>query len=61
VTRLQQLFADQGQSPWLDNLKRSHLRDGRLDPSLWGQLSDAYWIATPTFLVVGTSMASATT
>jgi transaldolase len=30
VTTLQQLFAEQGQSPWLDNLKRAYLRDGTL-------------------------------
>jgi transaldolase len=30
VTRLQQLFADQGQSPWLDNLKRGYLTGGEL-------------------------------
>jgi transaldolase len=30
VTRIQQLFHEQGQSPWLDNLTRSYLRDGTL-------------------------------
>jgi transaldolase len=30
MTRLQQLFAEQGQSPWLDNLKRGYLRSGEL-------------------------------
>jgi transaldolase len=30
VTRLHDLFADQGQSPWLDNLKRSYLENGAL-------------------------------
>jgi transaldolase len=30
MTRLQQLFAEQGQSAWLDNLKRDHLRSGEL-------------------------------
>jgi transaldolase len=30
VTRLQMLFAEQGQSPWLDNIKRSYLRSGEL-------------------------------
>jgi transaldolase len=30
MTRLQELFADQGQSPWLDNLTRRYLRDGTL-------------------------------
>lgn len=30
MTRLQQLFTDQGQSPWLDNLTRGHLRSGEL-------------------------------
>jgi transaldolase len=30
MTRLQQLFAEQGQSPWLDNLKRGYLRTGEL-------------------------------
>ena len=30
MTRLQRLFADHGQSPWLDNLTRGSLRDGGL-------------------------------
>ncbi|HWW53243.1 MAG TPA: transaldolase family protein, partial [Acidimicrobiales bacterium] len=30
MTRLLDLFAQQGQSPWLDNLKRSYLEDGTL-------------------------------
>jgi transaldolase len=30
VTKLQQLYDAQGQSPWLDNLTRSYLRDGTL-------------------------------
>jgi transaldolase len=30
VTRLQALFAEQGQSPWLDNLRRDWIRNGRL-------------------------------
>jgi transaldolase len=30
MTRLQELFAQQGQSPWLDNLTRRYLRDGTL-------------------------------
>ena len=30
MTKLQRLFAEQGQSPWLDNLTRSYLRDGTL-------------------------------
>jgi transaldolase len=30
TTRLHQLFAQQGQSPWIDNLKRSYLTTGRL-------------------------------
>ena len=29
-TRLHQLFAQQGQSPWIDNLQRSYLTSGRL-------------------------------
>ena len=29
-TRLQQLYDEQGQSPWLDNLKRAYLRSGDL-------------------------------
>src|SRR3954452_9643620 len=29
-TRLQELFESQGQSPWLDNLTRGYLRNGRL-------------------------------
>lgn len=30
MTALQRLFAEQGQSPWLDNLTRGYLRDGTL-------------------------------
>ncbi len=30
MTKLQQLFAECGQSPWLDNLTRPYLRDGTL-------------------------------
>jgi transaldolase len=30
VTRLQQLFEEQGQSPWLDNLRRGYLTSGDL-------------------------------
>jgi transaldolase len=30
MTRLERLFRDYGQSPWLDNLSRAHLRDGTL-------------------------------
>ena len=36
MTRLQQLFDEQGQSPWLDNLTRPDLGDGTL----------ARWVAT---------------
>jgi transaldolase len=28
--RLEQLFTEHGQSPWLDNLNRGYLRDGTL-------------------------------
>jgi len=31
VTTLQRLFDEQGQSPWLDNLKRGYFRDGTLE------------------------------
>ncbi len=31
VTKLQQLFEEQGQSPWLDNLTRGHLLRGELE------------------------------
>jgi transaldolase len=31
MTKLQRLFAEQGQSPWLDNLTRTYLRDGTLE------------------------------
>jgi len=31
MTKLQQLYHERGQSPWLDNLTRSHLRDGTLE------------------------------
>jgi transaldolase len=30
MTRLEDLYADQGQSPWLDNLRRDWLADGQL-------------------------------
>jgi len=30
MTKLEQLFSDFGQSPWLDNLTRTYLRDGTL-------------------------------
>ena len=30
MTRLQRLYDEQGQSPWLDNLTRTYLRDGTL-------------------------------
>ena len=30
MTKLQQLFNEFGQSPWLDNLTRAYLRDGTL-------------------------------
>jgi len=30
MTKLHELFKDQGQSPWLDNLRRDYLRSGRL-------------------------------
>jgi transaldolase len=30
MTRLHQLYREQGQSPWLDDLKRSYLKDGTL-------------------------------
>jgi transaldolase len=30
VTKLQRLYDEQGQSPWLDNLTRVYLRDGML-------------------------------
>ncbi|MEY4228340.1 MAG: transaldolase [Actinomycetota bacterium] len=30
MTSLHNLFEMQGQSPWIDNLQRSHLRDGTL-------------------------------
>jgi transaldolase len=30
MTKLQRLFTEQGQSPWLDNLSRAYLRDGTL-------------------------------
>jgi transaldolase len=31
MTRLQRLFAEQGQSPWLDNLKRGYITSGDLN------------------------------
>ena len=30
TTRLQRLYAEHGQSPWLDNVTRPYLRDGTL-------------------------------
>jgi hypothetical protein len=30
MSKLQELFTNQGQSPWLDNLRRSYLATGRL-------------------------------
>src|SRR5438876_4214541 len=30
MTKLQRLYAEHGQSPWLDNLTRAYLRDGTL-------------------------------
>src|SRR5260221_1865146 len=30
MTKLERLFTEQGQSPWLDNLSRAYLRDGTL-------------------------------
>ena len=30
MSKLQRLYAEQGQSPWLDNLTRAYLRDGTL-------------------------------
>ena len=30
MTRLHDLYEQQGQSPWLDNLRRDYLRGGRL-------------------------------
>ena len=30
LTKLQRLYEEQGQSPWLDNLTRTYLRDGTL-------------------------------
>src|ERR687893_669643 len=30
MTRLQRLFSEQGQSPWLDNLKRGYITSGEL-------------------------------
>lgn len=30
MTKLQRLHEEQGQSPWLDNLTRDHLRSGQL-------------------------------
>jgi transaldolase len=30
MTRLHDLYAEQGQSPWIDNLRRDYLRSGRL-------------------------------
>ena len=38
MTKLQRLYAEQGQSPWLDNLTRGYLRDG--DPGPHGRRGD---------------------
>src|ERR1700694_1138885 len=31
MTKLHQLFEEQGQSPWIDNLKRAYLTSGELE------------------------------
>jgi transaldolase len=36
MTRLQDLFAQQGQSPWLDNLRRDWIHDGQLADRIAG-------------------------
>ncbi len=36
MTQLQQLFAEQGQSPWLDNIKRGYVRSGTLARMIGG-------------------------
>src|SRR5919205_754844 len=36
MTKLQQLYHEHGQSPWLDNLTRPYLRDGTLARLLQG-------------------------
>jgi transaldolase len=33
TTRLERLYTEQRQSPWLDNLTRPYLRDGKWLPS----------------------------
>jgi transaldolase len=58
MTKLHELYEEQGQSPWLDNLSRSHIKDGTLarlirdgirgvtaNPTIFGRAiegSDAY-------------------
>ena len=34
MTKLQRLYNEQGQSPWLDNLTRVYLRDGRVSAAM---------------------------
>jgi transaldolase len=75
VTKLHQLLVEQGQSPWLDNLTRPHLREGRLarfvadgirgvtaNPTIFARAiegSDAYDEQFGALVARGTSVADA--
>jgi transaldolase len=75
MTRLQRLYTEQGQSPWLDNLSRDRLDDGSLqglietgirgvtaNPSIFAQAmsgSDAYTAQLSGLLQAGTPLEDA--
>ena len=48
MTRLHDLFDQQGQSPWLDNIRRDWITSGEYLP---------WWVALATHLVFGWVMA----
>jgi transaldolase len=75
MSKLRRLYEEQGQSPWLDNLTRTHLRDGTLadmvregirgvtaNPSIFAQAilgSHAYEEQFATLMAQGRSIADA--
>jgi transaldolase len=75
VTKLQRLYEEQGQSPWLDNLTRPYLRDGTLaryiadgirgvtaNPTIFAKAiegSDAYDSQFPALIVKGCTVRDA--
>ena len=46
MTKLQRLYAEHGQSPWLDNLTRTYVHDGTLSRLEIGRAScrERVWI-----------------